>query len=186
MEKTIRSSRLVRVVAAGALAASLGLGAVSSAHAQEGTGTGFCADINSQGFFSNAAANGGYFNLPGASVANLVTLANQASVNLGLGVTYTSSPDFKHSNLRADLNGGSSVSQELTAELNVLLTPALGNAVYGTRTTTIQYDLTNHIAISAELDYLSGNGENDTTNCKVTTGGTTPPVTTPTPRAWQR
>ena len=33
MEKTIRSSRLVRVVAAGALAASLGLGAVSSAYA---------------------------------------------------------------------------------------------------------------------------------------------------------
>jgi len=33
MEKTIRASRLVRVVAVGALAASLGLGAVSSAHA---------------------------------------------------------------------------------------------------------------------------------------------------------
>ncbi len=36
MEKTIHSSRLVRVVAAGALAASLGLGAVSSAHADKG------------------------------------------------------------------------------------------------------------------------------------------------------
>ncbi len=36
MEKTIRSSGLIRVVAAGALAASLGLGAVTSAHADPG------------------------------------------------------------------------------------------------------------------------------------------------------
>ncbi len=60
MEKAARSSRLIRVVAAGALAASLGLGAVSSAHADPTNNLtgGTCTFLASPGYYLNNGKNG--------------------------------------------------------------------------------------------------------------------------------